>query len=86
MQTAEQVIDSRAFSDFRARSSPDDVPDGETNGRFRNLIISAGVQETLFIQVVALLKSKDMILKKRHHCRFNHHQCTQLNEEQGTQP
>jgi len=64
MQTAEQVIDSRAFSDFCGISSPDDVPDGDTIGRFRNLLISAGVQETLFVQVVALLKSKDLILKK----------------------
>ena len=29
MQTAEQVIDSRAFSDFCSISSPEEVPDGE---------------------------------------------------------
>ena len=28
MQTAEQVIDSRAFSDFCSISSPEEVPDG----------------------------------------------------------
>jgi len=44
MQTAEQVIDSRAFSDFYSISSPEEVP----IGRFRNLLIKAGVQERLF--------------------------------------
>ena len=64
MQTAEQVIDSRAFSDFCSISSPEEVPDGDTIGRFRNLLIKAGVQEMLFAQVITLLKSKDLILKK----------------------
>ena len=65
MQTAEQVIDSRAFSDFCSISSPEKVPDGDTIGRFRNLLIKAGVQERLFTQVITLLVSKDLILKKR---------------------
>ena len=47
MQTAEQVIDSRAFSDFCSISSPEEVPDGDTIGRFRNLLIKAGVQDWL---------------------------------------
>ena len=64
MQTAEQVIDSRAFSDFCSISSPEEVPDGDTIGRFRNLLIKAGVQEKLFAQVITLLRSKDLILKK----------------------
>ena len=64
MQTAEQVIDSRAFSDFCSISSPEEVPDGDTIGRFRNLLIKAGVQEMLFAQVITLLRSKDLILKK----------------------
>ena len=64
MQTAEQVIDSRAFSDFCSISSPEEVPDGDTIGRFRNLLIKAGVQEMLFAQVITLLRKKDLILKK----------------------
>ena len=64
MQTAEQVIDSRAFSDFCSIASPEEVPDGDTIGRFRNLLIKAGVQEMLFAQVITLLRSKDLILKK----------------------
>ena len=58
MQTAEQVIDSRAFSDFCSISSPEEVPDGDTIGRFRNLLIKAGVQEMLFAQVITLLRKK----------------------------
>ncbi len=69
MQTAEQVIDSRAFSDFYSISSPKEVPDGDTIGQFRNLLIKAGVQEMLSVQVIILLRSKDLILKKRH---YNH--------------
>ena len=64
MQTAEQVIDSRAFSDFCSISSPEEVPDGDTIGRFRNLLIKAGVQKMLFAQVITLLRKKDLILKK----------------------
>ena len=64
MQTSEQVIDSRAFSDFCSISSPEEVPDGDTIGRFRNLLIKAGVQEMLFAQVITLLRKKDLILKK----------------------
>ena len=32
MQTADQVIDSRAFSNFCSISSPEEVPDGDTIG------------------------------------------------------
>ena len=58
MQTAEQVIDSRAFSDFCSISSPEEVPDGDTIGRFRNLLIKARVQKMLFAQVITLLRKK----------------------------
>ena len=47
MQTAEQVIDSRAFSNFCSISSPEEVPDEDTIGRFRNLLIKARAQEIL---------------------------------------
>ena len=58
MQTAEQVIDSRAFSDFCSISSPEEVPAEDTIGRFMNLLIKAGVQEMLFAQVITLLRKK----------------------------
>ena len=37
MATVAEVIDSRAFSDFCGVESSNQVPDGDTLGRFRNL-------------------------------------------------
>ena len=62
--TVAEVVDSRAFSDFCGVESSNQVPDGDTLGRFRNLLIKNGLQEKLFAQVVEMLKAKGMILKK----------------------
>ena len=62
--TAAEVIDSRAFSDFCGVDSSNQVPDGDTIGRFRNILICNDLQEKLFIQVVTLLQEKGLILKK----------------------
>lgn len=62
--TAAEVIDSRAFSDFCGVDSSNQVPDGDTIGRFRNILICNDLQEKLFIQVVTLLQQKGLILKK----------------------
>lgn len=62
--TAAEVIDSRAFSDFCGVDSSNQVPDGDTIGRFRNILICNNLQEKLFIQVVTLLQQKGLILKK----------------------
>lgn len=59
-----EVIDSRAFSDFCGVDSSNQVPDGDTIGRFRALLIKHGLQEKLFAQVVDLLMAKGLILKK----------------------
>ena len=40
------------------------MPDGDTLGRFRNLLIENGLQEKLFAQVVTLLEQRGLILKK----------------------
>ncbi len=56
--TVTEVIDSRAFSDFCGVDSSNQVPDGDTLGRFRNLLIRNGLQEKLFIQVRKLLEEK----------------------------
>ena len=58
------MIDSRAFSDFCGIDSSNQVPDGDTLGRFRNLLIKNGLQEKLFSQVVAALMERCLILKK----------------------
>ena len=44
--------------------SSNQVPDGDTLGRFRNLLIENGLQEKLFAQVVTLLEQRGLILKK----------------------
>ena len=62
--TAAEVIDSRAFSEFCGVESSNQVPDGDTIGRFRNILVKHGLQEKLFAQVVTLLTERGLILKK----------------------
>ena len=59
-----EIIDSRAFSQFCGVDSSNQVPDGDTLGRFRNLLVKNGLQEKLFSQVVVLLMERGLILKK----------------------
>lgn len=59
-----EIIDSRASSDFCGVDSSNQVPDGDTIGRFRALLVEHGLQEKLFAQVVKLLEEKKLILKK----------------------
>lgn len=62
--TVAEVIDSRAFSDFCQVDSSNQVPNGDTLGRFRNLLIQHGLQDQLFTQVVVMLMERGLILKK----------------------
>ena len=62
--TVAEVIDSRAFSDFCRVDSSNQVPDGDTLGRFRNLLSRNGIQEKLFAQVARLLQERGLLLKK----------------------
>ena len=62
--TVAEVIDSRAFSDFCGVDSSNQIPSGDTLGRFRNLLIRHGLQEQLFAQVVTMLMERGLILKK----------------------
>lgn len=62
--TVSEVIDSRAFSEFCGIASSNQVPDGDTLGRFRNLLTRNGMQERLFAQVVEQLKAQGLLLKK----------------------
>ena len=62
--TVAEASDSRAFSDFCGVDSSNQVPDGDTLGRFRNLLIRNGLQEKLFAQVVTALMERGLILKK----------------------
>ena len=62
--TAAEVIDSRAFSEFCGIENSSQVPDGDTIGRFRNILVKNGLEEKLFLQVVELLTERGLILKK----------------------
>ena len=64
MKAMNEVIDSRAFSDFCGVDSPNQVPDGDTIGRFRNILVENGLQEKLFHQVIDILSEKGLILKR----------------------
>lgn len=64
MATVAEVIDSRAFSDFCGVESSNQVPDGDTLGRFRNILMHNGIQQELFAQVVELLMQRGLILKR----------------------
>lgn len=62
--TVTEAVDSRAALDFCGVESNNQVPDGNTLGRFRNLLIKQGRQEKLFSQVVGLLQERSLLLKK----------------------
>ena len=64
MAAMNEVIDSRAFSEFCGVDSSNQVPDGDTIERFRALLVKHGLQKELFGQVVSLLEAKGLILKK----------------------
>ena len=53
MGTVAEVIDSRAFSAFCGVDSSNQVPDGDTLGRFRHIL-----EQKLFAQVVRRLMEK----------------------------
>ena len=62
--TVAEVIDSRAFSEFCGVDSSNQVPNGDTLGRFRNLLTKNGLREKFFAQVVSMLMDRGLILKK----------------------
>lgn len=64
MRVMTEVIDSRAFSDFCRVDSPKQVPDGDTIGRFRDILIKNNIQEKFFSQVVEILTERGLILKR----------------------
>ena len=64
MKVMNEVLDSRAFTAFCSISSPDDVPDGDTIGRFRNLLIEHDLQKKIFDTVLNLIAERGLILKK----------------------
>ena len=64
MAAMNEIIDSRAFSNFCGIDSSNQVPDGDTIGRFRGILTRSGLQEKLFSQVVKMMTERGLILKK----------------------
>lgn len=62
--TVVEAMDSRAASEFCGVESNNQVPDSDTLGRFRNLLLKHSLQEKLFSQVVELLQERGLLLKK----------------------
>lgn len=59
-----EIIDSRAFSDFCKVSSENQIPDGDTIGRFRNILIDNDIHVKFFALVIKSLQERGLILKK----------------------
>ena len=64
MGARNEVIDSRASSDFCGVESGNQIPDGDTIGKFRNLLIRNGIHEKFFAMVVKNLTDRGLILRK----------------------
>ena len=52
------------FRNFCGVESINQVPDGDTLGHFRNILLRNGIQQELFTQVVELLMQRGLILKR----------------------
>ncbi|MBQ8965436.1 IS5 family transposase [Ruminococcus sp.] len=64
MKVMDEILDSRAFAAFCCINSPDEVPDGDTIGRFRNILTDNDLQKAIFDEVVRQLTERGLILKK----------------------
>jgi len=64
MAIMNEIIDSRSFSLFCGIDSSNQVPDGDTIGRFRALLTKHGLQEQLFENVTDQLLDRGLILMK----------------------
>lgn len=64
MAVMNEIIDSRAFSAFCGVDSSNQIPDGDTIGRFRNILKEHHLQEELFADVRGRLQEKGLLLMK----------------------
>ena len=58
MKVMYKILYNRAFGEFCCVSTPDDVPDGDTIGRFRNLLIKHELQKKILDLVLEILIEK----------------------------
>lgn len=63
MATMNEIIDSRAFSQFCGVDSSNQVPDGDTIGRFRHILERNQMGERFFKQIVEKLNACNLLLK-----------------------
>lgn len=75
MAVAAEVIDRQAFSEFCGVTSSNQVPNGDTIGRFRNILIQNRLQEKLFADIVSRLKARGLMLMKEGYDRCLHIDC-----------
>lgn len=59
-----EIIDSRAFSQFCGMDSSNQVPDGDTIGRFRHILEKNHTGERFLEQVVQKLRNCGLLLQK----------------------
>ena len=59
-----EIIDSRAFSQFCGVDSSNQVPDGDTIGRFRHILERNQLGEAFFTNVVESLQKCNLMLQK----------------------
>ena len=59
-----EIIDSRAFSQFCGVDSSNQVPDSDTIGRFRHILEQNQLGEAFFTNVVESLQKYNLMLKK----------------------
>jgi len=64
MAIMNEIIDSRSFSLFCGIDSSNQVPDGDTIGRFRALLTKHGLQKQIFENVTDQLLARGLILMK----------------------
>ena len=64
MAAMNEIIDSRAFSAFCRVDSSNQIPDGDTIGRFRNILTQHHLQGELFEDIRKQLQEKGLLLMK----------------------
>ena len=64
MATSYEVIDSHASARFCEVTSCNQVPDGDTIGRFRHILTDNDLQEKIFADLEESLEKEGLILKK----------------------
>ena len=73
-----EAIDSRAFSELCEVDSSNQVPDGDTIGRFRKILVCNGLEQKIFAQVAIPLQKA---VEEGNHSRLNLYRSAFLNEK-----